>query len=640
MAAARKLQGEIDKTLKKIDEGINDWNSLFNKCVHASNHTLKDKYENDLKKEIKKLQRYRESVKAWLSSDEHILVKYRNVLQDARRNIEVLMERFKVLEKETKTKAYSKQGLDNVNNKKIYDSNYNNEYDYNNDNNYELTPEASEVIEYIDNFIDELEEQRDKLQDIVDKTSTTTKVASTKKKNTASSDDNAKHWFDRHNYHIDQLNKIRNGVEHGYIQPSQVDDIKDGIEYYVQHNQSADFEEDEQLYDELDLDIIDNDDNDNDTHSNANDNVNDEHSNQTSDNDYSNDNDTDDTRSITITSVASPQSKPVQIPTNKQTNKTTTIKQSSPTTTHNIPRQQQPQSSAVSKPATTATTTTTTAAQPTPVRQPTATTTTATSAIPTTTSPAKPTESLASILAKGKQQQQTTPVTTPPHIQPQQSAASVVRQASQQQQQQQVTPTTTAAAAAPQASRQLSTTQQVRPTQSAQQQRSTIPQTLDTPIPPIPSITSSNTTNLTEQQINTLQQLQSSLQYLPDTTDTDRPKLYVPRNPYRTPSYFPSTPSDYFSSTSNIWRRFTSDTLFFIFYFQQGTCQQYLAARELKRQSWRYHKNYLTWFQRHDDPIHANDTQETGSFLYFDYEAGWCSRIKHDFTFEYKYLDI
>jgi len=29
------------------------------------------------------------------------------------------------------------------------------------------------------------------------------------------------------------------------------------------------------------------------------------------------------------------------------------------------------------------------------------------------------------------------------------------------------------------------------------------------------------------------------------------------------------------------------DTLFFIFYFQQGTYQQYLAAKELKKASWR-----------------------------------------------------
>ena len=32
------------------------------------------------------------------------------------------------------------------------------------------------------------------------------------------------------------------------------------------------------------------------------------------------------------------------------------------------------------------------------------------------------------------------------------------------------------------------------------------------------------------------------------------------------------------------------DTLFFIFYFQQGTYQQYLAAKELKKLAWRCQK--------------------------------------------------
>lgn len=27
----------------------------------------------------------------------------------------------------------------------------------------------------------------------------------------------------------------------------------------------------------------------------------------------------------------------------------------------------------------------------------------------------------------------------------------------------------------------------------------------------------------------------------------------------------------------------------------------YMAARELKKQAWRYHKNYLTWFLRHEE---------------------------------------
>lgn len=46
-----------------------------------------------------------------------------------------------------------------------------------------------------------------------------------------------------------------------------------------------------------------------------------------------------------------------------------------------------------------------------------------------------------------------------------------------------------------------------------------------------------------------------------------------------------------------MFEKLHTDTLFLIFYYQQGTYQQYLAARELKRQSWRYHKKYMTWFQ-------------------------------------------
>ena len=64
--------------------------------------------QSDLKKEIKKLQRFRDQVKQWAGSND---VKDKNPLLEARRRIEVEMERFKVIEKETETKAFSKEGL-------------------------------------------------------------------------------------------------------------------------------------------------------------------------------------------------------------------------------------------------------------------------------------------------------------------------------------------------------------------------------------------------------------------------------------------------------------------------------------------------------------------------------------------------
>lgn len=51
----------------------------------------------------------------------------------------------------------------------------------------------------------------------------------------------------------------------------------------------------------------------------------------------------------------------------------------------------------------------------------------------------------------------------------------------------------------------------------------------------------------------------------------------------------------------------------------QNTYQQYLAAKELKKQSWRYHRKYNTWFQRHEEPKVATDEFEQGTYVYFDF---------------------
>ncbi len=104
----RKLQTEIDRTLKKVQEGVEVFDSIWNK-VHDTEHAnQKEKFEADLKKEIKKLQRYRDQIKTWAASSE---IKDKKQLMDARKLIEREMERFKVCEKETKTKAFSKEGL-------------------------------------------------------------------------------------------------------------------------------------------------------------------------------------------------------------------------------------------------------------------------------------------------------------------------------------------------------------------------------------------------------------------------------------------------------------------------------------------------------------------------------------------------
>ena len=46
--------------------------------------------------------------------------------------------------------------------------------------------------------------------------------------------------------------------------------------------------------------------------------------------------------------------------------------------------------------------------------------------------------------------------------------------------------------------------------------------------------------------------------------------------------------------------------------YHAGTYLQHLAAEELKKQSWRFHKQYLTWFQRANEPSVITDEYEQG----------------------------
>jgi len=135
-----------------------------------------------------------------------------------------------------------------------------------------------------------------------------------------------------------------------------------------------------------------------------------------------------------------------------------------------------------------------------------------------------------------------------------------------------------------------------------------------------------------------LSALDESFAHMPTVQDSDRQRQYTPRNPYPTPASYPNTPSSIFDHPA-IFEKLGTDCLFFIFYYSQGTYQQYLAARELKKQSWRYHKKYMTWFQRHEEPKVTTDEYEQGTYVYFDYETGWCQRIKSDFRFEYSFLE-
>ena len=101
MSRARKLQKEVQLAVKKSDEGIDTFDTLYEKVYEAEEKSQKLKHESDLKKEIKKLQRLREQLKTWIQSAD---LKETAKLTSTRKLIELKMEQFKKCEKEMKTK--------------------------------------------------------------------------------------------------------------------------------------------------------------------------------------------------------------------------------------------------------------------------------------------------------------------------------------------------------------------------------------------------------------------------------------------------------------------------------------------------------------------------------------------------------
>ena len=83
--AQRKLQQEIDKTFKKVAEGIVVFEGIFDKIQQATNASQKDKLEDALKREIKKLQRHRDQIKTWAAGNE---IKDKKPLMEQRKAIE------------------------------------------------------------------------------------------------------------------------------------------------------------------------------------------------------------------------------------------------------------------------------------------------------------------------------------------------------------------------------------------------------------------------------------------------------------------------------------------------------------------------------------------------------------------------
>lgn len=81
------ILAEIDRTLKKVTEGVEVFESIYDKMQASTNQTQKEKLETDLKTQIKKLQRLRDQIKTWVASND---IKDKTALLENRRLIETV----------------------------------------------------------------------------------------------------------------------------------------------------------------------------------------------------------------------------------------------------------------------------------------------------------------------------------------------------------------------------------------------------------------------------------------------------------------------------------------------------------------------------------------------------------------------
>eukprot|EP00906_Rhabdomonas_costata_P027706 RCo039312 len=226
MAQNRKLQEEISRTLKRVSEGIIVFDETWDKVYNAPNQAQKEKFEAELKKEIKKLQRLREQIKAWLGSSE---IKDKAPLQEARKDIENKMEAFKQCERETKTKAYSKEGLAHPE---------------------KQDPETMakyKTRSWINNALHQLQIQIETFEADIEALGGRTKGRGKQQ----SKEVQLQQWIDKHQLHIRKLEVLLRLLENEELTPTEVDDLKEAVEEYVESNQDPDYYEAEDIYDGL-----------------------------------------------------------------------------------------------------------------------------------------------------------------------------------------------------------------------------------------------------------------------------------------------------------------------------------------------------------------------------------------------------
>ncbi len=74
------------------------------------------------------------------------------------------------------------------------------------------------------------------------------------------------------------------------------------------------------------------------------------------------------------------------------------------------------------------------------------------------------------------------------------------------------------------------------------------------------------------------------------------------------------------------------DTLFYIFYYQSGSYQQFIAARELKQRGWSFNTRYTAYTSQHSigkgQHMIVDNKYEQGTYIFFDRNQSWQMRMR------------
>ncbi|KAJ4419248.1 general negative regulator of transcription subunit 5 [Gnomoniopsis sp. IMI 355080] len=631
--AARKLQQEVEKCFKRVNEGIAEFDEIYEKIEQSSNQAQKEKLEDNLKREIKKLQRMRDQIKTWTQSND---IKDKGPLMDYRRLIESRMEQFKAVEKLMKTKAFSKEGLSAQ---------------------ATLDPREKAKVEasdFLGTQIDELEQQIETLE--------AEREAMGSVKKGKKSKDNAARLVDieavieKHKWHQGKLELIRRALVNDSVEAEEVNEIKDQIQYYVQEGQSAEYHGDEGMYDDLDLD-----------EEEDNFGMGQEHDRVSSQ----------DTQSVQD-----------EIPDAPEVRSSSTVARGKERASADAPTTtvRKPPSQLKSPLPTLATLHTPTL--PTIGSGPAANTAgMKPAAVPTR----PPGEGLkyasAAAAAADKNNVGIAPLPPPPSANPavnlaasqskpsstsSPSLASVQMAASSQSAESKTAPvpTTTVSASSnvPTPAPSTPKPESLKPIQPRAGGKT--PAAAAEPSAPHVNGVSNGVKAAEPVEDESIYHLPSSLGDLVECWEVTKANAQPPTNPstqrvvaisretcpdvvdaepiktHRPESYWDTSvtwPKDQLALIGNAAlyspSKVDNDTLFYAFYYKQGTYQQYLSARALKDQAWRFHKQYQTWFQRHEEPKNITEEFEQGTYRFFDYESTWMNRRKADFKFAYKFLE-